>query len=534
MHDSRQSPAVLAVLLASVAIERERDRGGLFRPFRRNFDPAANPNAANPSTDVPGLLASLDKKLGDVLTKSTEAATSAKAAGDAAAAATKRAEEAEKKAADAEKKASDSEKRLADLEAKSTKVTLGASPVEQYARDVLGTPQDQHPLRLATNLFERMPRELMIATAAYVQSLVLSGCTRKLPASKIRFHQERMEQLRAALGEAMFIEQRSREAKIKGPNGPIVIKIDLQEDTASEGGNTVPTPFERVVLRLAENAAMVRPVSTVIPMTAKTHQIPSLDTAPTAYIVPEETDMSASAEAWAAGPFGQKNLTAKKIGTYTEVSGELAQDNAVLLMQLLATVFGEAIALLEDDQALEGDGAGNNYTGLFAAAGLNSVAGGSAAPTYDLLLDTVFAAPKTARRGAMWFMHRNLIKRVAKIKDSQNLPIFSNILYGLAQGAPAFGAGLQGQEAGMLLGYPVRVVDEIATNRGAGTNESTIYFGNPGSFHLVFGDLMGLELATSDDFKFATFQIAVRALKRTGILVAVPSAFTKYTAVLGT
>jgi hypothetical protein len=42
---------------------------------------------------------------------------------------------------------------------------------------------------------------------------------------------------------------------------------------------------------------------------------------------------------------------------------------------------------------------------------------------------------------------------------------------------------------------------------------------------------MGMEFASTDAFKFQTFQIAIRALKRTGILVGKPAAFTKQTGV---
>ena len=364
--------------------------------------------------------------------------------------------------------------------------------------------------RRAEELFRKLPRELVDDTAQYLRASLLSRCVGKLGSHGVARMRELMDK----------IDERAAERWGQAWR----VKADLQEDTSSEGGYTVPTAFEAVVLRLAEDASIVRSLSTVVPMTTKTHQVPALDTAPTAYIVPEETDMSSSAEAWSSGPFSQKNLTAKKLGTYTEVSGELAQDNAILLMQFLSIVFGEAVGLLEDAQALEGDGTGNNFTGLIAASGVNAVTQTAGAPSYAKLVETVFKASKrSSRRGAAWIMHPKVAQQVAAMVDSNGQPIFHWTNSELSSGLVGPGAG-----EGRLLGYPVFTSEQIATNNGTGTNEAYIYFGPFGGFHMVFGDLLGFEVAASEQFKFSTFQIAVRGLKRTAILVGVPSAFTIY------
>jgi len=379
-------------------------------------------------------------------------------------------------------------------------------PRERQVIDQIGEVN----FRRAEELFRKLPSDLVQDAAQYLRASLLSRCVGKLGGHGVAKMRELMDR----------IDKQARERWGKAWR----VKADLQEDTDAEGGYAVPTAFESVVLRLAEDASIVRSLSTVVPMTTKTHQIPALDTAPTAYIVPEETDMSTSAEAWASGPFSQKNLTAKKLGTYTEVSGELAQDNAVLLMQLLAVVFGEAVGLLEDAQALEGDGTGNNFTGLIAATGVNSVTQTAGAPTYAKLVETVFAASKRAsRRNAAWVMHPKVLQQIVALTDSNGQPIFHWNTSELSSNLIGPGRG-----EGRLLGYPVYTSEQIATNNGTGTNEAYVYFGPFGSYHMVFGDLMGFEVAASEQFKFSSFQIAVRGLKRTGILVAVPSAFTIY------
>ncbi len=379
-------------------------------------------------------------------------------------------------------------------------------PHEKQVIDIVGEVQ----FRRAEELFRKLPADLVRDTAEYLRASLLSRCVGKLGAHGVARMRELMDKI-----DARAIKRWGKAWRQKA---------DLQEDTDAEGGYTVPTAFESVVLRLAEDASIVRSLSTTVPMTTKTHQVPALDTAPTAYIVPEETDMSSSAEAWSSGPFSQKNLTAKKLGTYTEVSGELAQDNAILLMQFLAVVFGEAVGLLEDAQALEGDGTGNNFTGLIAASGVNSVTQTAGAPTYAKLVETVFKASKRAsRRGAVWVMHPKALQQIVALEDSNGQPIFHWNTSELSSGLIGPGRG-----EGRLLGYPVYTSEQIATNNGTGTNEAYIYFGPFGSFHMVFGDLLGFEVAASEEHKFSTFQIAIRGLKRTAILVAVPSAFTIY------
>ncbi len=50
-----------------------------------------------------------------------------------------------------------------------------------------------------------------------------------------------------------------------------------------------------------------------------------------------------------------------------------------------------------------------------------------------------------------------------------------------------------------------------------------------GSFNMIFGDLRGWEVESSDqhNVNFAKWLITVRAFKRTGILVGVPANFTR-------
>ena len=81
-----------------------------------------------------------------------------------------------------------------------------------------------------------------------------------------------------------------------------------------------------------------------------------------------------------------------------------------------------------------------------------------------------------------------------------------------------------------LLGIPVRLTDQILTNRGGGSDETTIYLG---AFRrgMIFGDRFQMTLGVNPFTSWSTAQIDVRVIERVGILVGIPSSFVKITGV---
>lgn len=309
--------------------------------------------------------------------------------------------------------------------------------------------------------------------------------------------------------------------------GPVE-KAAMSELSAGVGGNLVPTIVEAEILRLIADNSIMRPIVRKVPMTTKTHAYPTRNGVFSAAIIVEEGSITDSAP---ATPFNQSSLTAKKLGCFATVSGELLQDNVVLLADYLATEFSEQIGRLEDMQALEGDGTGNNFTGVFAAAGVNSVTSG--ANGFELSWTKLASVPYTAlemasRVGARWFLPPAIMTRLITTRadsgfaagDNAGLVLFLPTQEGFGSGVPPG-----------LIGYPYAVHSGILTNRavGTGTNRTSMYFGPPNT--IIFGDLLGFSIDLNPWSKFSTFQIDIRGVKRTGILVAVPTAWTKYTAI---
>jgi HK97 family phage major capsid protein len=301
-----------------------------------------------------------------------------------------------------------------------------------------------------------------------------------------------------------------------------VEKVALQEDTAAEGGNLVPTVVEGEILRLVQDNSVLRPLVRKILMTTKTHAFPKLDAEFTAAIIAEEGSITDSTQ---ANPFGQTNLTAKKLACFSTVSGELLQDNVVGLADWLGMEFGMKIGRLEDTQALEGDGTGANFTGVVAASGVNSVTSGANGDflSWQKLVDAMHQNVEMNPSDNVWFMRKTLWGRMLATRvgtaGTVDLPFF----------APALGFTVAPMKA--ILGDQVLTHSGLLANRavGTGTNRTNAYYGPPST--IIFGDLLGFEIALNPWAKFQTYQTDIRGLKRTGIMVGVPAAWTKYTAI---
>lgn len=295
----------------------------------------------------------------------------------------------------------------------------------------------------------------------------------------------------------------------------------MQEDTAAEGGLTVPSPLEGEILRAILDQAVVRPLVRTVTMTAKTLSWPGGDNAITAAIIAEEGSITESNETFTA-----RQLVAKKFAAFGTASMELIEDAAVSILDHYLTVGGERIGLLEDDQALEGDG--THFTGISAVSGTGAVAAGGTNATLAAEIGKVkFAGPQGSRRGASWVMNSQTAGHLVGVSDSNGKPLLNTEDIGRVISA-GVGAGV-GLGEGTILGNPVFTSDEIAVT-AATPDTANVYYGN---FRggLIYGDRTGVDFMVSPHVAFQTAQLKLRIIKRTAILVGVPSYFTKWTAV---
>ena len=160
----------------------------------------------------------------------------------------------------------------------------------------------------------------------------------------------------------------------------------LGGDIGSEGGYLVPRPLAAEILRLAAPVAAVRPISKVVPMIAKTLDLPDVATAPSVSLTDESAVIPESAPT-----FKLLTLVAKKIAARAKASMEVFDDSLTQIASMMLQLFAEAIVKMEDAQALEGDGIGANFSGLLFADNVADVPVGAALTGLDPFIDATEA-----------------------------------------------------------------------------------------------------------------------------------------------
>lgn len=299
-------------------------------------------------------------------------------------------------------------------------------------------------------------------------------------------------------------------------------KREMSEDTPSEGGYTVPTPLQAEVLRALLDTAVVRNLSRKISMTSKTLDFPTGTNAVTAALIAESGLITASDET-----FGTAQLVARKFAAFGEATYELLQDSAIGIWAYYRTLAGEQIARLEDAQALEGDGVAPNFEGLIGATGVGAptITGTKVSLAADAAA-VKFAGPAASRRNASWIFAGQTIGWMTGASDATGRPLLNTneLSRYFAAGLGAVANGLVGD----LMGQPIYESDQI-TVTAATPDTANAYYGN---FRdgMIFGDRSGMEVMVSPHTKFQNAKLEIRIMKRTGILVAIPSYFTKWTA----
>lgn len=290
----------------------------------------------------------------------------------------------------------------------------------------------------------------------------------------------------------------------------------FQGTADARGGYLVPTPVESEILRLIEDNGIMRPLVRKITMTSDTLNIPKKGNAITAYLTATESDTLTGSYDQTA--FTQVQLVARRFHGRATASIEVLEDSIVGLMPWIQTTLAEEIAILEDTQALEGDGTGVNFTGVIADSAVNSYATTTTdgeAVTFTDLTGTIFKArQRSSRNAARWFAAPEVFGHIAGLTDGNGQPV---VQYGRVPNSIL----------PMILGFPFEAIStlDIAITRGSTGNTANAYFGPPSS--IIFGDRAGMRWDVSDAPNWATYQLDMRLVKRTAIAVGVGEAFTK-------
>jgi HK97 family phage major capsid protein len=235
----------------------------------------------------------------------------------------------------------------------------------------------------------------------------------------------------------------------------------LSEGTGSAGGYLVPSVLSSKIYEIVLATGAARREMTVIPMTSMTLDLSTLATKPVIYYVGEGNQITASDLV-----FGRKTLTAEKMAGITAMSNELIDDANIDLINFNVQKFAEAFAL-EEDKAFFNTSTATGIKGLLEDTTTQVVMTSGDTDftdiSYSYLIDVVYSIGANQRIGAKWCFSSYIMSLIMKLKDLQNMPIWSRAI----EGQPA-----------TLLGYPIIENDQMPQFADNGVSKKCLIFGN--------------------------------------------------------
>jgi len=250
---------------------------------------------------------------------------------------------------------------------------------------------------------------------------------------------------------------------------------------------------------------------------ARTNVLPVGTARPVFYWIGSGTGGAGEGSAITEGAFAGSSvqLIIQTLAAYVLASRELLADSTVDLAPYILKQMAQTISYGADSAAFIGAGGANQtdagYIGIFQAAqentnlaaiadNGNTTVDGLGLQDFVRCLTTV--SPIVLKRKACWWAHPQMIAQATLVRDKNGRSLFQTYLE-----VPMPGA------IGSILGYPVKSVAVAPSTNAPG--QPVLAFGDPDG--MAIGIRQDLELATSDDIKFAENERAFRALMRLGV-----------------
>lgn len=193
----------------------------------------------------------------------------------------------------------------------------------------------------------------------------------------------------------------------------------MVKGTNSAGGFLVPSDLVDEILKAPDNPNYLTSKARRFDTTSDA-EFPVVVDAPTVDIVAEEGGDGTDDFA-----VGKVTLGAHKISHLIKVSEELLADSAYDVEALVREELGKAILAKFEAYFFLGTGSGQPQGIKHSSAGsLFEPTGSVTALTYDMLVDFVHTMSQAYRPGSVLFVSTEFKKRLLKLKDSTNAPIF--------------------------------------------------------------------------------------------------------------
>ena len=286
-----------------------------------------------------------------------------------------------------------------------------------------------------------------------------------------------------------------------------IVRKALSEGTDSAGGYLVPTEYRAELIRRLPELSELYPHVRKVPVITDSGQYPKLDTdvtitwGRTENANLTETDPAFTNLAW----------TVRNMSAITYLSRELVSDANPNIVEIITSLFSEAVAAERDKMIAIGSGSGSSQPeGIYSAAGLDSVAVDGSL-TYAKLVELKFALQRKYHRNSRWLLNSTNLQRITSITDNDGLPIFRDALV----------AG----ETPRILGKEYAIQDDFA--------DGVIFFGDLSQYLWFDRENMVIESTTTGGDTFRKHQVAIKVVERCDGKLALAEAFVKATGITG-
>jgi len=286
----------------------------------------------------------------------------------------------------------------------------------------------------------------------------------------------------------------------------------MTEGTGASGGFAVPPEFSAQLIRNVEQYGVLERNAMRVPMARDTMIWPKRTGGLTVYYPDEGTAPTASDVS-----LGQVQLIARKWMTLTYVSSELDEDAVISIAELIAFEFSQAIAYAQDNNGFNGTGTSTygRIDGLLnkvGSAGLKTAAATEDLAnevSYETFASAIGCLPGWAAPGARWFMNFSVLwAQLGRTYSTTGELLVKEVMF-------------EGVRRYTFLGLPVEITQALP---GLASVSASTKFAVVGDLQrgVMLGRRGGVDLATSDQYKFAEDQIAFRGRLRQDIQVHEP------------
>lgn len=268
--------------------------------------------------------------------------------------------------------------------------------------------------------------------------------------------------------------------------------------TSSQGGLLVPVTLRESLIEKMRFISQIRQMATVIPDMPAVLDMPVENALPTTYWVGEGVAITESGIT-----LTKKQLIPYKLAGLDSFTSEALADTAInpSLQTLVEDRYAISLALAENAAFTSGDGSSKPYGFRSSDITPTTVTGNTTAGNlaFGDILRLMQGIPTAYRKVAEFITSSTGQFLLWGMKDSQ--------------GRPLYVPDLTGNGPDMFMGRPIRIVDEIPNNLGAGTNETELWFALPKCYWIGNRGAMRTDYGTNGT-DFAQDKISLRMIER--------------------